>query len=53
MRKSIKILAGSIAFLLIIGILYFANGFLGNPISKMMANNTSRKYIEKNYPDME
>lgn len=53
MKKSIKILAGSIAFLLIIGILYFANGFLGNPISKMMANNTSRKYIEKNYPDME
>ena len=46
MKKSIKILSRSIAFLLIIGILYFAIGFLGNPISKMMANNTSRKYIE-------
>ena len=53
MNKFIKILSGSIAFLLIIGILYFANGFLGNPISKMIANNTSRKYIKKNYPNME
>ena len=52
MKKSIKILSGSIALLLIIGILYFANGFLGNPISKMIANNTSRKYIEKNYYNM-
>lgn len=52
MKKSIKILSGGLAFLLIIVILYFANGLLGNPISKTVANNVSKEYIAKNYPNM-
>lgn len=53
MKKSTKILAGVSAISLIIILLWFANGLLGNPISKMMANNTSKGYIAKNYPNME
>ncbi len=52
MKKSIKILSGGLAFLLIIVILYFANGLLGNPISKTVANNVSKEYIAKNYPNL-
>ena len=43
MKKSVKILAGITAFILIGGILWFANGLLGNPISKALANNTAKK----------
>lgn len=53
MKKSVKVLAGMTAFLLIIGILWFANGLLGNPISKIIADNKSKEYVEKNYPNME
>lgn len=49
MKKSVKIIAGTIAFVLIGGILWFANGLLGNPISKALANNSAKKYIEENY----
>lgn len=52
MKKSVKILAAVTAFILIGGILWFANGFLGNPISKALANNTAKKYIAKNYSNM-
>ena len=53
MKKSVKILAGITAFVLIGGILWFASGLLGNPISKALANNTAKKYIAKNYSDMD
>lgn len=52
MKKSVKVLAGVTAFLLIIGILWFANGLLDNPISKTIANNTSKEYISENYSNM-
>ena len=52
MKKSVKILAGITAFVLIGGILWFASGLLGNPISKVLANNTAKKYIDKNYSHM-
>ena len=52
MKKSVKILAGITAFVLIGGILWFASGILGNPISKVLANNTAKKYIDKNYSHM-
>lgn len=52
MKKTVKILAGITAFLLIGGILWFANGLLGNPVSKALANNTAKKYISENYSDM-
>ena len=44
MKKSVKILAGITAFVLIGGILWFASGILGNPISKVLANNTCLVY---------
>ena len=52
MKKSVKILAAVTAFILIGGILWFANGLLGNPISKVLVNNTAKKYIDKNYSHM-
>ncbi|WP_455539041.1 YfjL-like protein [Terrisporobacter sp.] len=51
MKKSIKVLSGICAFILIGGILWFANVFLGNPISKTIAKNTAEKYISQNYSD--
>lgn len=53
MKKSTKICAGITAFLLIIGVMWFANGLLGNPISKTIANNSAKEYIEKNYSNMD
>lgn len=52
MKKSAKILAGIAAFVLIGVILWFANGLLGNPISKALANNTAKKYVAENYSNM-
>lgn len=52
MKKSIKILAGITAFALIIGILWFANGLMGNPISKMMANKAAKEYVNEKYSDL-
>lgn len=53
MKKWTKIIAGIIAFILIGGLLWFANGLVGNPISKMLANRSTEGYIEENYPEME
>ena len=52
MKKSMKIASGITAFLLIAIILYFANGFVGNPVSKMIANKNSKEYISKEYKDI-
>lgn len=52
MKKSVKIVSGITAFLLIAIILYLANGFLGNPVSKMIANKNGKEYISKEYKDM-
>ncbi|MEG0051291.1 MAG: hypothetical protein RR712_03850 [Terrisporobacter sp.] len=52
MKKSVKIGAGVTAFLLIAIILYFANGLVGNPVSKMIANKNGKEYISKEYRDM-
>ena len=43
MKKSVKIIAAVKAFILIGGILWFANGFLGNPISKALAKKKKKK----------
>lgn len=53
MKKSVKVLAGITAFVLIGGILWFANSLVGNPVSKALSNNTAKKYVSKNYSDME
>lgn len=53
MKKSIKIIAGIVAFALIGGILIFANAFVGNPISKLIINNKAKQYVAANYKDMD
>ncbi|SDL00000.1 YfjL-like protein [Natronincola ferrireducens] len=53
MNKATKILAGITAVMLIIMLLYFANGLLGNPVSKLLAERSVPKYIAETYPDMD
>lgn len=49
MKKTTKIIAILVAFILIGGILFAGNAFVGNPISKMLATNTAEKYINQHY----
>lgn len=52
MKKVIKIIA-AVAAIAIIGIvLWFADGFLGNPISKYRAQSMAENYISENYNGM-
>ncbi len=48
-KKTLKILAGVIAVILIGGILFVTNSFVGNPISAMMANKAIEEYVDQNY----
>ncbi len=48
-KKALKIIAFITALVLIIGLSWFANALLGNPISKMLATNTAKKHLEENY----
>lgn len=52
MKKSVKVLAGIAAIILIGGILWFATGLLGNPVSILIANNSVKKYIDENYSNI-
>ena len=52
MKKQIlKISALCLAIILIVGICWFANGLVGNPISKMVARHTAEKHLEATYPN--
>lgn len=48
-RRGLKIAALVAALVLIAGIGWFANEVVGNPISKMLAENTAEKHLEENY----
>lgn len=50
-KKYLKIGALILALCLTAGLLLFANALLGNPVSKMLATNTAKKYIEETYTD--
>ena len=52
MKKITKIVAIIIAFLLIAGLLFVTNAFVGNPISKYLVDKNSDLYIEKQYDDL-
>ncbi len=52
MKKTIKIIANSVAIILVSGILFFANAFVGNPISKMLVKHNSEQYISENYGEL-
>ena len=51
MKKIGKVIAISVAIVLIIGLLILTNAFVGNPISKIMVTNNAQKYIEATYPN--
>ena len=50
-KKTLKILALVLAIILIIGVAFFANSLVGNPISKYLATKSANEHIEKNYSD--
>ncbi|MBP3664100.1 MAG: hypothetical protein J6J03_02960 [Tyzzerella sp.] len=50
-KKHLKILALVVAFASIIGLGLFANAFLGNPLSKMLAKSTAQNYLTVTYSD--
>lgn len=50
-KRILKISAFCLAIVLIIGICSFANGLVGNPISKMMARHTAEQHLKTNYPE--
>lgn len=52
-RRTKKILAAIVAFLLIGLIFLTANGFMGNPISKILVNRAAGKYVDENYSNLE
>lgn len=49
MKKALKIAALVVAVALIIGVCWFANALVGNPISKALAQNTAEKYVKETY----
>ena len=51
MKKPLKFIAGLLAVLLIAGVCYSANSFLGNPVSYLLANWAAEKYIETEFTD--
>lgn len=55
-KKTVKtcviIFASIVTLLVLFGVGYLLNGFYGNPISKALAENTAKEYIEKNYNSM-
>lgn len=50
-KKVLKIIAFVVALALIAGIGFFANALVGNPISKLLAQNSAERHIEENYSD--
>ena len=50
-KRILKISAFCLAIVLIVGVCWFANGLVGNPISKMMARHTAEKYLVTNFPN--
>ena len=50
-KRILKISAFCLAVVLIVGVCWFANGLVGNPVSKMMAGSAAKKYLETNYPN--
>lgn len=50
-QKILKITAFLALLILMIGLGLFANGLLGNPVSKMLAKRTAQKHLAENYGD--
>ena len=48
-KSTLKVLAGAVAILLICGMLFITNAFVGNPLSAMFANKAIEQYVGQNY----
>ncbi|MGL5328149.1 MAG: hypothetical protein ACRDD7_02695 [Peptostreptococcaceae bacterium] len=53
MKKNIKKIFMMIIFLLIFILSCIANGMWGNPVSKIIASNSGKEYINKKYSDLD
>ena len=49
-KRVLKISALSLAIVLIVGVCWFANGLVGNPVSKAVARHTAKKHLEATDP---
>lgn len=47
-----KIVAGIIGFALVVLLLLIVNSMIGNPVSKILAKNAAKQYVEENYNDL-
>lgn len=53
MKKVTQLFIKGMSALLVGVVLFYWNAFLGNPISRILANRTAEDYIEEQYPNME
>ncbi|AOT72015.1 YfjL-like protein [Geosporobacter ferrireducens] len=52
-KPILRILAGFAAAVLIAGMLFITNSFVGNPISAMLANKVIKQYVDQNYSSLD
>ena len=50
-KKTLKIIAGITAAAILLGLGWFSNALIGNPISKLLATRTAEKYLAETYSD--
>ena len=50
-KKGMRIAAFVLAAILILTVLWFSNGLIGNPLSKLLAKKSAEKYIKENFGD--
>lgn len=51
MKKFKRNLLGLVALVIVCGALWFTNGLLGNPFSKMLAGHAAKNYVTEHYAD--
>lgn len=51
-RTVLRVGAALLALVIIAGLLLFANGLVGNPISRFIVNRSARQHVAATYPDM-
>lgn len=52
-KKVLKTAALALALILIGGLCWFANGLVGNPVSRLLAKRALQQYVEATYPQLE
>lgn len=52
-KRILKIIALVLALVLLGGLAWFANGLLGNPVSRLLAKRALNQYVEQTYPHLD